>query len=173
MYLPATTHAGHKAIFNDLRTSINSEAERCGVSSEVASIRILPAWESIQKYALANGEWYDGYCGVTRRETSTKKDPFQPSLDAVFPYTLVDGEIRYHAPNNLVVTSLYLNFLEYACIPAMLAHAVKFWKSDRRDIALKTFMGEMENVYLVGMKTPFFKKKRLGSVPSKEAHAAR
>ena len=149
------------------------EVDRCGVPSEVVSTRILPAWESIQKYALASGEWYDAYCGVIRRETSTKKDPFQPSMGAGFSYTLVDGEIRYHAPVNLVITSLYVNFLKYAYIPAMLAHIVSYGKSERGDMPRNTFLGKMENVYLVSLKIPFFKKKRLENVPSTTAYTAR
>ena len=159
-YLPANTHAGHKTAFSNLRTSIDSEAERCGVSSEVASTRVMPAWESIQKYAFANEERYDAYCGVTRWKTSTNKDPFQPNLNAVFPYTPVDGEISYHAPGNLVIISLYVNFLKYAYIPGMLSHVVSSVKSNRGDMALKTFMGEMEDVYLIDMKTLFPKKKK-------------
>ena len=171
--LPPNTHAGHKAIFYRLASSIRSEAERCGVTNEVASKRTLPAWESIQKYALANGEWYDSYSGLRRGETSASKDPFQPNVDGVFPYAINDGEIHYHAPSNLVVTSLYLNYLKHAYIPAMLAHIVTYLKSNRGDMALITFMREMEDVYLMGLKTPFFMKKRLRSVPSNEAYAAR
>ena len=94
-------------------------------------------------------------------------------MDASFPYTTVDGEICYHAPGNLVITSLYVNFLKYAYIPAMLAHVVSYVKSDRGAMALKTFMGEMEDVYLVGLKTPASKKKMLESVPSTTAYATR
>lgn len=171
-YLPASTHDGHKVIFISLTNNIHSEASRCGVSSEIASTRIMPAWEDIQRYALTDGQWQDAYCSVRRRGTNTGKNPFQPSPDAIFPYTIVDGEIRYHAPGNIVVTSLYLNFFKYAYIPAMLAHVVKYLKSDRGAMALKDFLGEMANVYLVGMKTPFFKKKRLENVPSDAAYAA-
>ena len=94
-------------------------------------------------------------------------------MDAIFPYTIVDDEICYHAQGNLVITSLYVNFLKYAYIPAMLAHVVRFLDSDRGAVALKEFMGEMGNVHLVGMQTPFFKKKRLEKVPSTEKYAAR
>ena len=122
---------------------------------------------------MANGEWYDGYCGLRRRESGANKDPFQPSVDGIFPYAIIDGEISYHAPNYLVVTSLYLSFLEYAYIPAMVAHIVTYLRSDRGDIALRDFMKEIEDVYLPGLKTQMFKKKGLESVPSNEAYAAR
>ncbi|KAM0799804.1 hypothetical protein BDR22DRAFT_281130 [Usnea florida] len=55
----------------------------------------------------------------------------------------------------------------------MLAHVVRFLKSDRGAIVLKEFMDEMGNVHLVGMQTPFFKKKRLEKVASTEKYAAR
>ena len=55
----------------------------------------------------------------------------------------------------------------------MLAHVVMYVKSDRGVMALNDFMREMEDVYLVGLKTPVLKKKRLESVPSNAAHAAR
>ena len=109
-YHPANTHAGHKAVFNNLHTSINLEAERCGVSTNIASTRTMPAWEITQQYALANGEWYDGYCGMTRRQTSTSKNPFQPSLDAVFPYTLVNSEITVSPPRQHCYDLFILEF---------------------------------------------------------------
>ena len=43
------------------------------------------------------------------RGSTTDKSPFQPSLDVVFPYTLVDGETPHHAPGFIIMTSLYLN----------------------------------------------------------------
>ena len=58
----------------------------------------------------------------------------------------MDGEKHYHAPSNIVITSLYLDYLKDTFIPAMLAHIVKFLKSDRGIMALKDFMGEIEDV---------------------------
>ncbi|KAM0799803.1 hypothetical protein BDR22DRAFT_281095 [Usnea florida] len=110
--LPKNTHAGHKAMFYRLNGHIRSEAEIRQVTYEIGTRSTLPAWESIQQYALKNGEWYDDYCGISRRESTTSKNPFQPSVDGVFPYAIVDGEICYHAPGNLVVTSLYVAFLK-------------------------------------------------------------
>ena len=45
-----------------------------------------------------------------------EKDPFQASIGGVFPYILVDGEIQYHAPGNIITTTLCPNFLKYAFI---------------------------------------------------------
>ena len=90
--LLADPHVGHKTIFNLLYSIIIKDAKPCGVPLDKASARMMPAWENIQQYALIDGQWQDLYCDGTRRVTSSSsKDPFKASIDAVFPYILVDG----------------------------------------------------------------------------------
>ena len=168
--LPAQTHPSHKAMYKTLKKRIMWDAKRCKTPREVAFARMEPGWGSLSQYALSDGQWQDGYCSTSRSTSGVvdwhMKDPFMPSLDAVFPYGLSDGQMQYHVPGNLVVTTLYINLLKYTYIPAMLAHLVNYVKSDHGPEAVKRFMKEMEDVYLVGLRTPYVMKKRLLAGPS-------
>ena len=175
--LPAQTHPPHKAMYKTLKKRIMRDAQRCKAPREVAFARMEPGWGSLSQYALSDGQWQDGYCSTSRSTSGVidyhMKDPFMPSPDAVFPYVLSDGQMQYHAPGNLFVTTVYINLLKHTYIPAMLAHLVNYMKSDHGPEAVKRFMKEMEDVYLVGLRTPWVMKKRLLASPSEYAAAKR
>lgn len=59
---PAKTHAAHKRIYKILKKSIMSDEKRCGTSKETSLARVQPAWESMSRYMMEDGQWQDGYC---------------------------------------------------------------------------------------------------------------
>ena len=161
-------HEGHVAIYRAVRSNLWYEAKRCSIPHEVYSARVLPIWRSLQQHALIGGQWQDAYCLVDRRSVAGR-NPFLPSFEAVFPYIVFEGKTQYHAPGNVVITALYINLLKHTYIPALLSHVANYIRSDRGPEAVKRFMMEMEDVYLISLRTPYNKKKRLSaSVGSSE-----
>lgn len=67
-----------------------------------------------------SNEWIDAFDGhrpfpsrvsaiSSTGRTRLRKDPFQPSMDALYPLVRVDGQLAYHELSNMVVTTLYSN----------------------------------------------------------------
>jgi hypothetical protein len=68
--------------------------------------------------------WKDTYAPSIMRTASAKslpgKNPFQPSADAVFPYTIMNGRTALHTVGNMGITAMYINLMKQQWLPGTL-----------------------------------------------------
>lgn len=123
------------------------------------------AWRGLSQNALDDGQWKDGYCDTIRWQSADidnhTRDLFRYSIDVMFSYTIWNQRLQYHAPGNLVVTALYVNWMKHIYAPAILQHVVSYMKSDHKSEAMEAFIERIQNIYLLGLRTPYLVKSRL------------
>ena len=174
--LPSGSHISHVTMYKNLKTQVLADVKKAGLPSSAAVPRMHAAWQSLSQYAMSDGHWQDGYCKTVRSMEddidNQTRNPFRLSIDAVFPFTLSRGQMMYHAPGHLVVTALYIHLMKSTFIPAMLAHVAEYIGSDHKSRDLESFMQKMENVYLVGLQSPFTIKARIKTKVSVAEHAS-
>lgn len=68
--------------------------------------------------------YIDAYTGEQRklvfRAPQEPSSPFDHSIDRIYPCTLENGKLRFHAPGNVTNCAIYLNFLKHTYPPIIL-----------------------------------------------------
>lgn len=137
---------------------------------------IEKVWPTVMAKQPSLEEWEDIYTG--KRDTVTYKtrdwgrhvrDPFMPSVEAVWPFTLmmIDGElvVVIHGEGNVAVTALCLNTGKAYFLPAALQILADFLNLSPAKAATDherlKFFNLMQQVRLAGLLTPYTRAKRL------------
>ena len=142
-----------------LRRTIKRELETSLGTAGITKLEPLldeicdTAWTKISANFNDDGTFMDEYTGATydipRTQATNKgaRDPLRPSIDAMFPYTLVDKRVIIHGADNIALTSQCLNFTKHVYVPAILQVLADWLKSKRDAEAKKRVLQKTDDIW--------------------------
>ena len=125
-------------------------------------------WEEIEKGCIRGSEteytdFYSGSSYSVKKLGQNKRtcNPFYPTIEAVWPYTIADGRAIVHGPGNVKLVSFFLNTGKHVFVPGVLQILADFLNSSRDEDAISKLQKGMTDVCLVGMLSSFSKNERM------------
>ena len=162
------SHEEYRAYVNFHRR----QYEECGMLQISKSDTSLQAetWDRFREThcVLQDGKILirDVYTGALRQvvpprrdRKSKRKQPFVVSFDGWFPYVFHQSRIRYHVSENIVPVALYINYLKWTFVPAMLQILVDYRGQTTKDT--EAFVKDMDGIQAIALQIAHRKKLRL------------
>jgi hypothetical protein len=155
-------------IRRSLRQATHGERQSLGMNIEEDNVDSMMDDLKTQGYFLQDLQWKDGYCSTPRsvpmelgsRELGSRS-PFMPSIDAIFPFISIQGQILTHASGNIAVTALHINLAKHIQLPAWLAELSTYMKGPRNVSVTNKFIQRVNQLYEISLKAPYKKTTRM------------
>ena len=141
-------------------------ATRAGLDIEL----VRSSWDTIASYVKnsKNAVWRDAYNPKLRSHDpfaassghGPSINPFDLTIDAVYPYSSWKGAFLSHTPDNMVVTVWYINALKNVFPPAILNLVCEYLHSKQGTEEREELIKRMDVIHELGLKTPYTKAER-------------